>query len=386
MKKAVIAIGISILFIFSTAISATGFSLKKVSVDNHTLNEKFDSDLPIIMITGYWNPTGQMIAPFSNDTFLNPMGWKGANWEDRGYDIYSFFPNPGVYNGTFEIDYQKTWEDFWNLTDLLNPIAIISFGAGAGPWEIEFNARNIISWWNDYEPPYKPTPNPPDDTVPVGFVRHSSLPCQEIEDAVNLQTSINAWVDWDEDPGAFLCEYMAYLGMWYQSIHKNDDLNPCKSAGFIHVSSGITVPDAMNATNVTIRETVKYLNCVESPPEKPTIKGPTVGKIGKEYDYTFSTDDPDEDEIFYYINWGDDQLDKWIGPYESGEDVILSHNWSSSEIFTIKVIAKDNCGAISEPETIEVIMLKDKTVAHPLLLRLFEKFSLIEKIISFILS
>ena len=87
MKKAVIAIGISILFIFSTAISATGFSLKKVSVDNHTLNEKFDSDLPIIMITGYWNPTGQMIAPFSNDTFLNPMGWKGAHWEDRGYDI-----------------------------------------------------------------------------------------------------------------------------------------------------------------------------------------------------------------------------------------------------------------------------------------------------------
>ncbi|GAG18751.1 unnamed protein product, partial [marine sediment metagenome] len=59
-------------------------------------------ELRNIMLTGYWNPTGQMIAPFSNDTYLNPDGWKGANWEGLGYNIYSYFPTPYTYNGTFE--------------------------------------------------------------------------------------------------------------------------------------------------------------------------------------------------------------------------------------------------------------------------------------------
>jgi pyrrolidone-carboxylate peptidase len=384
MKKTIIVLVISILFIFSTATSVTSYTLKKAHVESQTSTEISDSSLPIIMLTGYWNPTGQMIASFSNDSFLNPNGWKGANWEGRGYDIYSFFPNPGIYNGTFEVDYQRTWEDFWNITDQLNPIAIISFGAGAGPWEIEFNARNLNSWWNDYEPPYQPTPNPPDNTVPIGYVRHSTLPCQEIEDAVNLQTSINAWVDWNEDPGAFLCEYIAYLGMWYQTIHKDDNVNPCKAAGFIHVSSGIALIDAMNATNVTIRETIEYLSCADNPPEKPTIRGPTVGKIGNIYDYTFSADDPENDEIFYYITWGDTQQEKWIGPYESGEKVIISHLWDKSGIYRIRVFAMDICGAISEPETIEVIMLKDKTVTHPIFL-ILEKFPLIEKLLILIL-
>ncbi len=110
-------------------------------------------ELRNIMLTGYWNPTGQMIAQFSTDPYLNPDGWKGENWEDSGYNIYSYFPTPYLYNGTFEVDYQDTLEDFEIITDEIKPIAIISFGAGIGPWEIEFNARNLDSWINDEKPP-----------------------------------------------------------------------------------------------------------------------------------------------------------------------------------------------------------------------------------------
>lgn len=387
MNKTITVCGITILFFISTVTPiVVSYSVKLLSGDSNNLNANFNTELPNIMLTGYWNPTGQMIAPFSNDTYLNPDGWKGENWEGHGYNIYSFFPNPGTYNGTFEVDYQKTWEDFWNITDQVKPIAIISFGAGDGPWEIEFNARNLYRWANDYEPPYQPTPRPPDNTVPVGYARHSTLPVQEIEDTVNDLTSINAWVDWENNPGAFLCEYMAYLGMWYQSIHKNNDLYPCKAAGFIHVKNTISVADAMNATNVTIREVIKYLSCVKNPPETPTITGPKVGKVGEEYNYTFITSDLDDDEIFLYIKWGDGQIEKWIGPFKSGESVVVSHIWNSIWIYKIKAMAKDTCGALSDWGTLKVFMPRNKMVTISLLQNLLVKFPLIERFLNFIMN
>jgi pyrrolidone-carboxylate peptidase len=386
MNKTITVCGITILFFISTVTPiVVGYSVKLFSGDSNNLNANFNTELPNIMLTGYWNPTGQMIAPFSNDTYLNPDGWKGENWEGRGYNIYSFFPTPGIYNGTFEIDYQDTWEDFWNITAQIKPIAIISFGAGGGPWEIEFNARNLYRWANDYEPPYQPTPRPPDNTVPVGYVRHSTLPVQEIEDTVNDLTSINAWVDWENNPEAFLCEYIAYLGMWYQSIHKNNDLYPCKAAGFIHVKNTISVADAMNATNVTIREVIKYLSCVKNPPETPTITGPKVGKVGEEYNYTFITSDLDDDEIFLYIKWSDGQIEKWIGPFKSGESVVVSHSWNSIWVYKIKAMAKDTCGALSDWGTLKVFMSRNKMVTISLLQNLLVKFPLIERFLNFII-
>jgi pyrrolidone-carboxylate peptidase len=374
LKKGLIIAIITSLILSVITPTVVGYSTKFLFEDTHSYNTKLDNELPNIMLTGYWNPTGQMIAPFSNDTFLNPDGWKGENWEDRGYNIYSFFPTPGIYNGTFEIDYQDTWEDFWSITTQVKPIAIINFGAGGGPWEIEFNARNFLSWANDYVSPHQPTPCPPDNTVPVGYVRHSTLPVQGIEDAVNEQTSINAWVDWEDDPGSFLCGYMAYLGMWYQSIHKNDDLHPCKAAGFIHVSKKIVLEDAMETTNITIRETIEYLSCVQNSPGAPTITGKKTGRAGEEYEYTFISDDPDNDEIFFYINWGDGQIEKWLGPFESGKGVVVSHIWSYFGIYKIKAIAKDTCGALSDWETLRVIMPRNRLLTNILDLHLLERF------------
>ena len=72
---------------------------------------------PNILVTGFWNPTGQMIAHFSNDTSLNAEGWQGENWEGLGFNIHSFFPEPSVYTGICEVDYQNVHRDFYHLTD-----------------------------------------------------------------------------------------------------------------------------------------------------------------------------------------------------------------------------------------------------------------------------
>ncbi|MBN2065620.1 MAG: hypothetical protein JW771_02295 [Candidatus Thermoplasmatota archaeon] len=315
-----------------------------------------------IMVTGFWNPTGQMIASFSTDTSLNPEGWKGENWEDLGYDIYSFFPTPGSYKGNFEVDYQDTWDDFWAITAEVLPVAIVSFGAGDGPWEIEYNARNLAYWVNDDTPPYQPTPCPPDDSVPAGFFRHATLPVQRIADAVNDQTDLDAWVDYEGAPGAYLCEYIAYLGMWYQGIHNTTDgVFPCRAAGFIHVNAGVSVEDAKEATEITLRETIAHLKEMNLPPNMPQIDGPTSGNAGESHTYTMSAVEPDGEEVSYYIEWFEGCPGvSWEGPYVSGEEITRDYTWDEEGTYMIRVKAKDQWGAESDWATLEVTMPRTK--------------------------
>jgi len=322
------------------------------------------SQYPAIMVTGYWDPTGKMIAPFSTNPYLNPGGWQGENWENQGYNIYSYFPTPGIYNGTLEVDYQDTWTDFWDITLQIHPVAIISFGAGDGPWEIEYSTRNLEFWMNDENPPYQPTPSPPDDTVPAGFIRHSTLPLQEIADAVNSQTDIEAWVDWDGFAGMYLCEYIGYLGMWYQSLHSGQgDLFPCRLAGLIHVDDDLSLPDVMMATNITIRETIRYLKETNTAPYAPHITGPDSGEAGTAYPYTFVATDPEGDNIYYMVSWGEGcTTTEWMGPYASGEEITLEYAWSQRGEYSISAIAKDIYDEESEPGILEVSMpIKENT-------------------------
>jgi hypothetical protein len=237
--------------------------------------EPMGSSTKNIMVTGYWAPTGDMVRHFCNNTTVNPGGWDGGNWEGLGYNVSSYFPlhPPGYDQGPFQVDYQNTRTDFENVTNTLHPAAIISFGAGAGPWEIECNARNLGSWINDYVAPMQPTPCPPDGTKSVGYTRHSSLPVSTIREAVNGNTTINAWVDYGGDMGAFLCEFMGYMGMWYHDDHNTSgDSYRCYAAGFVHVQNSLPLLECMKAANITIGETIKYIDSL-TVPEMPVIIG-----------------------------------------------------------------------------------------------------------------
>ena len=140
----------------------------------------------------------------------------------------------------------------------------MSFGQGTGPWEIEFNARNLPSstWTNDYLTPIKPTPAPPDTTQSSGYVRHSSLPVEAIAEAVNSSgLGINAWVDWDGNPGNFLCEYMAYHDAWYQSLHSDpSDQYYCVAAGFTHLAAGVPITNATAGVEAALRALINHLD------------------------------------------------------------------------------------------------------------------------------
>jgi len=362
------------LFIWVSIFTSIG-SAKSVE-DLNQVNANLSTTQRVIMCTGFWNPTGLMLTPFSTDPELNPNGWEGENWEGSGYDIYSYFPKPGDFTGMFEVDYQDTWEDFWNITNQIHPYAIISFGAGAGPWEIEYNARNLDSWVRDEKSPYQPTPNPPDETKPVGFVRHSSLPIQQIADAVNDQTTIEAWVDLYGNPGAYLCEYIAYLGMWYQNTHNTtDDTNRCRVVGFIHVNAKVNVDEAIKATKITFRETIKYLSDINIPPEQPTITGLSSGKAGNEYEYKFLATDSEGDQIYYCINWGDNSSELTLGPYSSSYETSVTHSWNNEGTYIIKAKTRDTAGKESDWATLTVTMPYSYNIQIPHFLEvLFQRF------------
>jgi len=54
--------------------------------------------------------------------------------------------------------------------------------------------------------------------------------------------------------------------------------------------------------------------------------------------------DPDNDQIYYFIDWDDGTSSGWIGPYEPGETVYIMHVWSEEGSYKIAAKAKDQDG------------------------------------------
>jgi bacillopeptidase F len=82
------------------------------------------------------------------------------------------------------------------------------------------------------------------------------------------------------------------------------------------------------------------MNCNEAP-SKPVIDGPTNGTVGTSYDYTISTEDPEGDDVYLWVDWGDSTNSGWIGPYLSGEEVTVSHIWENEGEYEIFAKSKD---------------------------------------------
>jgi hypothetical protein len=111
------------------------------------------------------------------------------------------------------------------------------------------------------------------------------------------------------------------------------------------------------------------------PPNEPTITGPPSGNTKKEYEFTFKSVDPDGDNVKYFIDWGDTKSE-WTGFYPSGTVAKVKHSWSSDGAYNIIAKAQDEYGAESTEtaKTITITTPRHRTVYHPLLLQLFERF------------
>jgi len=95
-------------------------------------------------------------------------------------------------------------------------------------------------------------------------------------------------------------------------------------------------------------------NTVPEIPAKPS--GSTKIRIHKDYTYSSSTTDVDDNRVFYIFDWGDG-IYGFTDWYDSGDIASISHNWSKKGTYNVRVKAVDEHngeGSWSDPLPIKV--------------------------------
>lgn len=146
--------------------------------------------LPVIMLLGYWPPTG---TDFMLADYLNGKAYRG-HWVQAWSPTFGQPPKPlgwqkdvspllpwwgqGSEGSDFLVDYRNTAEFFWRTVPTTNPVALLSFSRGSKDtsWNLEKYAWNYAqttwnltrgSWQVSPEPAYPP-PRPAG--VPAGSI------------------------------------------------------------------------------------------------------------------------------------------------------------------------------------------------------------------------
>jgi hypothetical protein len=113
------------------------------------------------------------------------------------------------------------------------------------------------------------------------------------------------------------------------------------------------------------------------PPAKPSIDGPTNGEPGIEYDFIFMSEDPDEDNVYYYVSWGccgqGHDYHKY-GPYDSGVETTISKIYTEEKNYVISAYAQDINGAKSDVTTFDFKMPRERSSYNNRIIELFEFF------------
>jgi hypothetical protein len=101
-------------------------------------------------------------------------------------------------------------------------------------------------------------------------------------------------------------------------------------------------------------------------PDIPTINGPTSGKVHTTYSYSFIVNDPDGDDVSYYVKWGDGDIVDWTSYQASGPPGYSdSHSWTMGT-YVIMAKAKDTYGAESDWRTLTVTIPRNKVTNKPI--------------------
>ena len=86
------------------------------------------------------------------------------------------------------------------------------------------------------------------------------------------------------------------------------------------------------------------------------------------------------DDLFYYVDWGDESNTGWIGPVNSGQTITRSHTWFSEGYYVIKAKAKDIYDEEGPEGTLIVTMPRNRVISNIFLLWLLEQFQFLEKL------
>ena len=285
----------------------------------------------------------------NNDIFHNNFF---SSEQDHGYDTCSNTWDDGYPSGG------NYWDDYTGR-DLDHD------GIGDTPYSIPGGGGNkdyypLMSAWQ--HPPYQP-----DDPVPQnGAVNVPVNPLLSVfVDDVDQETMNVSFYD---------AETHQLIGIDRDVVSSTRASVPWIGLQNMTEYSWYAVADDGSSTNQS--ETWEFTtgNGTNQPPTTPTINGTTSGKTGQNYTYTFLAADPDGTTVSYYIDWGDSTNSGWIGPFESGLSITVSHTWTKRGAYTIKAKAKDVSSAESDWGILSIKMPKSHTQMMLPFKYFFEKF------------
>jgi subtilisin family serine protease len=121
------------------------------------------------------------------------------------------------------------------------------------------------------------------------------------------------------------------------------------------------------------------------PPLIPDINGKTSGSSGDDLEFTFVTTDPNKDRVHYYIEWGDGNIEDWVGSFPSGSVKTFNHTYNTNDNFLIRCKTKDVHDEESEWGTLEINIARNRATIGPVWLRFLDIFPILERILNYIL-
>ena len=100
-------------------------------------------------------------------------------------------------------------------------------------------------------------------------------------------------------------------------------------------------------------------------PNVPNLTGPHSGQSGDTLSFSVSATDPDQDDVFFSIDWGDGTPAAWIGPFASGVGNPVKHVFADSGAFAARVKAKDTKDMESEWSDYDTIVIGSASASKP---------------------
>jgi hypothetical protein len=205
-----------------------------------------------------------------------------------------------------------------------------------------------------------------------------------------INVPVDAIINWtgtDPNPGDLL-KYDVYFGVTNPPTRKSENqtgnsYNPIGDMELFQTYYWYIVTKDSQGLSAT-SPIWSFTTGINHPPDDPTITGETNGEKGVEYEYTFISEDQDEDDVSYYIEWDDGNITDWTPFQTQGPPGYKeSHSWPEGT-YTIKAKAKDIWGDESGWGYLEVTHPKSKQSTsmtfYQFLQELVQRFPLLEKV------
>jgi len=350
------------------SIDMFGFNGENYDNDPVLCDEKFDNweDFLIpISDCGYWYPKGSpedidliksqimqhgpVVTSMTATWYLQGEG-NFVDWGWNHHDSDDYFSNPKEYPIIVHCVVIVGWKDDPEISNGGYWICKNSWGQEFGYdgfFNIEYGTERIdssIIEWVEYNPEVFVNWEP---VAEAGDILYGDVGEELIFDGSSSFDHEGEIVSYFWDFGDGYNEYGITVFHTYES------------QGVYPVT--LTIVD--NSGNMVNDTTWAFIGRSNDPPDTPTISGPLEGKIDIDYDFNFSSKDPDGDDIYYYVYWGDN-WPIWNGPFPSGKEIKLNHTWTSKLPYTICVKARDEYGFKSNWSSIEFTIPKNKLFHH----------------------